>query len=87
MGRFFALWKQKAPHIALNKEGLLPPHSWTWPEFQELHLNTPWDPRASAGASASELLSGTEPSGAIEVADGALPVAAAEAPEASEPAE
>ncbi|CAJ1461140.1 unnamed protein product, partial [Effrenium voratum] len=41
--RFLQLWKIKAKDVALTPEGLLPAHSWTWPELALLHQRTPWD--------------------------------------------
>ncbi|CAJ1330278.1 unnamed protein product, partial [Effrenium voratum] len=41
--QFLQLWRIKAKDVALTPEGLLPAHSWTWPELALLHQRTPWD--------------------------------------------
>lgn len=39
--RFLQLRQLKAETAALTEEGLLPPQSWTWPEFGEMHMRVP----------------------------------------------
>ena len=69
---FFKLWRRKQPEVAFNEEGLIAPHSWTWPELAAVAAAMQTKcPVPEAFPSLPE--PAAEPgSGSIEVAEGAL---------------